>query len=136
MDLEVAIEQVEYRKLAEAFEQVTGHPARYIDTDLDTYWNGPLKMAASLPAGYNADPNDKSTMNFRDNFTGFWNIWKHGVIQRDYTLLDDIHPHRIRSVEDWLRREDQRSRDLGMGDLWTRVQPENLYSAPPLLKLT
>src|SRR6201986_5397058 len=125
MNLEVAIEQVDYHELAAAFERVTGHPARYIDTTLDAYWNGPLRMAADLPAGYNADPGDKSTMSFKAKFTGFWNIWKHGIIQRDYALLDDIHPHRIRSVEDWLRREDQRSRDLGMGDLWNRVQPEN-----------
>jgi len=136
MNLEVAIEHVDYRKLARAFETVTGHPARYIDTDLEAYWNGPLKAAAQLPAGYNADPDDKSTMSFRDNFTGFWNIWKYGVIQRDYALLDEIHPHRIRTVEDWLRHEDQRGRELGKGSLWERVQPETLLSAPPLLKLT
>lgn len=136
MNLEVAIEHVEYHKLAAAFESVTGHPARYIDTDLDTYWNGPLKMAAGLPAGYNADPGDKSTMSFRDNFTGFWNIWKHGVIQRDYALLDEIHPRRIRSVEAWFRHEDAAGRAQGKGGLWERVQPENLFRFPPLLKLS
>ncbi len=136
MDLEVAIAQVGYHELAAAFERVTGHPARFIDTSLEDYWNGPLKMAAGLPAGYNADPGDKSTMSFRDNFTGFWNIWKHGVIQRDYALLDEIHPNRIRSVGDWLRREERRGRDLGLEGLWERLQPEKLYAAPPLLKLT
>jgi hypothetical protein len=115
---------------------MTGHPAQYIDTDLDAYRNGPLKMAASLPAGYNADLNDKSTMSFRDNFTGFWNIWKHGVIRRDYALLDEIHPNRIRSVEEWLRREDQLGRELGKGSLRERVQPGNRFKSPPLLKLT
>jgi hypothetical protein len=115
---------------------VTGHPAQYIDTDLDAYWNGPLKMAAGLPAGYNADPNDKSTMSFRENFTGFWNIWKHGVIRRDYALPDEIHPNRIRSVEEWLRKEDQLGRELVKGSIWERVQPENMFKSPPLLKLT
>jgi hypothetical protein len=115
---------------------VTGHPARYIDTSLDAYWNGPLKRAADLPAGYDADPNDKSTMSFRDNFTGFWNIWKYGVVQRDYALLDEIHPDRIRTVEQWLRREDELGRQQGKGSLWERVQPENLLKAPPLLKLS
>jgi len=136
MNLEVAIEHVRYQALAEAFVKVTGHPARYIDTDLDAYWNGPLRAAASLPAGYNADPNDKSTMSFKANFTGFWNIWKHGIIQRDYALLDEIHPQRIRSVEDWLRREDRLGRELGKESLWERVQPENLVKSLPLLKLT
>ncbi len=129
MNLEVAIEHVRYEELAAAFETVTGHPARYLDTDLEAYWNGPLRASASRPAGYNADPADKSTMSFRDNFTGFWNVWKHGVVERDYALLDEIHPHRIRSVEEWLRRENERA------SLWDRLQPENLMRSAPLLKL-
>jgi hypothetical protein len=133
MDLEVAVEHVAYAELAAAFEKVTGHPARYIDTDLDTYWrNGPLSAAAAAPAGYNADPNDKSTMSIRDNFTGFWNLWKYGVVKRDYALLDEIHPNRIRTAEEWFRREDQLARELGQDGLWARVQPEN---RTPILKV-
>jgi hypothetical protein len=133
MDLEVALEHVGYAELAAAFEKVTGHPARYIDTDLDTYWrNGPLSAAPAAPAGYNADPNDKSTMSIRDNFTGFWNLWKYGVVKRDYALLDEIHPNRIRTAEEWFRREDQLARELGQGSLWARVQPEN---RTPILKV-
>jgi len=127
MDLEVGIEHVKYADLAAAFERVTGHPARYIDTSLEAYFNGPLKAAADLPAGYNADLNDKSTMTFRDNFTGFWNQWKHNIIKRDYALLDEIHPNRIRNVEQWLRREEQLEREAGRGGLWERVQPEHLH---------
>lgn len=133
MDLEVAIGQIRYADLAAAFEKVTGHPARYIDTDLETYWReGPLSRAADAPAGYNADPNDKSTMNIRDNFTGFWNLWKYEVINRDYDLLDEIHPNRIRTAEEWFRREDRLGRELGKGGLWERVQPEN---RTPILKI-
>jgi len=127
MDLEVAIEHVAYADLAAAFEKVTGHPARYIDTDLDTYWKkGPFGRVADKPAGYNADPADKSTMSVRDNFTGFWNTWKHGIVKRNYDLLDEIHPKRIRTAEEWLRKEDQLGRQLGKGTLWERVQAENL----------
>jgi hypothetical protein len=136
MNLEVAIEQVRYRDLAAAFERVTGHPARYIDTDLETYWSGPLKAAAALPAGYNADPGDKSTMSFRDNFTGFWHIWRHELIRRDYRLLDEIHPQRIRTAEAWLASEDRRGQALGWGSLWDRVQPAVISKLPPLLKLS
>ncbi|MEX5637652.1 NmrA family NAD(P)-binding protein [Parafrankia sp. FMc2] len=134
MGLEVAIEHVAYADMAAAFEKVTGHPARYVDTDLDTYWSGPLKEVADLPAGYNADPNDKATMSFRDNFTGFWNVWKHGIVTRDYALLDEIHHNRIRSAEEWFRREDQVGRDLGKGSLWERVQSENLSIDSAVLK--
>ncbi|OJZ72908.1 NmrA family protein [Mycobacterium paraffinicum] len=133
MDLEVAIDQIRYADLAAAFEKVTGHPARYIDTDLDTYWRaGPMSGAADAPAGYNADPRDKSTMNIRDNFTGFWNLWKYEVINRDYDLLDEIHPNRIKTAEEWFDREDRLGRALGKGGLWERVQPEN---RTPILKI-
>jgi hypothetical protein len=67
-------------------------------------------------------------MSFRDNFTGFWNLWKYGIIKRDYSLLDEIHPNRIRSAEQWFRREDQRGRELGQGGLWERAQSENWNS--------
>jgi uncharacterized protein YbjT (DUF2867 family) len=134
MNVEVAIDQISYAHLAAAFEKVTGHPARYIDTDPDDYWeNGPIGAAAGTPAGYNADPNDKSTLSVRDNFTGFWNLWKHRIVTRDFALLDEIHPDRIKTAEEWFRREDLLGRRLGKGSLWERVQPENLT---PILKLT
>jgi hypothetical protein len=137
MDLEVAIEHVTYANLAAAFEKVTGHPAQYIDTNLDTYWRkGPLSGRADVPAGYNADPNDKSTMSVRDNFTGFWNVWKHGIVERDYAFLDEIHHNRINTAEEWFRREDQLGRELGKGSLWERVQPENWRLDSPILKGT
>ena len=137
MDLEVAIEHVMYANLAAAFEKVTGHPAQYIDTTLDTYWRkGPFSRRADVPAGYNADPNDKSTMSVRDNFTGFWNVWKHGIVERDYAFLDEIHPNRIKTAEEWFRREDQLGRELAKGSLWERVQPENWRPDSPILKGT
>jgi hypothetical protein len=44
-------------------------------------------------------------MSIRDNFTGFWNLWKHGIVERNYPLLDEIHPNRIRSAEEWFREK-------------------------------
>ena len=133
MDLEVAIAPIPYAELAAAFTKVTGHPAQYIDTSLEEYWNQPgNKMLANSPAGYNADPKDKSTMSFRDNFTGFWNSWKFELLKRDYKLLDEIHPTRVKSAEEWFRWEDQRGREKGLGGLWERVQKDKLV---PILKI-
>src|ERR1700753_4242013 len=113
MDLEVAIDHIAYADLAAAFEKVTGHPAQYIDTDLDTYWRyGPRSANADKTRAAHPAPHDKSTMSFRDNFTGFWNLSKDGIGNRNYALLDEIHPNRIRSAEQWFRREDQRRREL------------------------
>lgn len=135
MDLEVAAAHVPYAELAQAFTAVTGKPAQYIDTTLDEYWtNGVFAKAAAAPAGYNSDLKDPAAMTIRQNFTGFWNMWKHsggnkGVVQRDYALLDEIFPGRIKSAEEWFRKEEERG---GKGSLWERVQPENLK---PILKI-
>jgi hypothetical protein len=130
MDLEVGIADIPYAELAVAFEKVTGHPAKYVDVSLEEYWEkGPMARAANIPAGYNAD---KRGMTIRENFTGFWNCWKYKVITRDYKLLDEIHPNRIRSAEEFFRREDQKARESGGGSLWDRIQKKNLV---PILKL-
>ncbi|KAL1794105.1 hypothetical protein ACET3X_007526 [Alternaria dauci] len=138
MDLEVAVDHIGYKELAAAFEKVTGHPARYIDTTPEEYWkSGPLSGIGQLASGYNVDLTDKASMTVQQNFSGFWNMWKHsggnkGVIRRDYALLDEILPTRIKSAEEWFRREDQKGREKGLGGLWDRVQPKNIR---PVIKL-
>ncbi|KAF7917873.1 uncharacterized protein EAE97_012011 [Botrytis byssoidea] len=127
MDLLVAIADISYSEMATAFEKVTGHPAQYIDTDFDTYFKtlGPM---ADTPAGFNADPKDKATMTIRRNFTGWWMQFRDRVLERDYKLLDEIHPGRMRSAEDFFRREDEKMRKESGGKtgLWERVQKENM----------
>ena len=51
-------------------------------------------------------------------------------------FLDEIHPNRIKTAEQWFRREDQLGRELGKGSLWERVQPENWRPDSPILKGT
>ncbi len=133
MDLQVAINNMKYDEMAKAFEKVTGHPARYIDTSLEEYWkNHPIGNASNAPAGYNADLKDPSTMTVKNNFTGFWNIWKYEILKRDYKLLDEIHPRRTASAEEWFEKEDKKGREEGKGGLWERVQKEKMT---PILKI-
>lgn len=124
MDLEVAIADISYTELAAAFEKVTGHPAQFIHTEFEEYFQrfGPL---ADTPAGFNADPKDKATMTLKRNFTGWWNLWRDRVVTRDYKLLDEIHPGRVRTAEEFFRREDERLKKESGGKtgLWESVQP-------------
>lgn len=94
-------------------------------------------MAAELGGGYNSDPSDPAFMTVRQNFTGFWNLWKdsgknQGMIKRDYKILDEVHPNRIRTVEQWFWVINDQGIKDGRGSLWERVQPENMR---PILKL-
>jgi hypothetical protein len=138
LDLEVAIEHVSYHDLAKAFEKVTGKKARYEEVSLEEYWKtGNAARAGDGPSGYNSDLKDPAAMTFRQNFTGFFNMWRYssgnkGVIRRDYALLDEIHPNRIKTAEEWFRREEEKGRKEGKGGLWDRIQKENLK---PILKL-
>ncbi|CAG8960261.1 hypothetical protein HYFRA_00012781 [Hymenoscyphus fraxineus] len=130
MDLQVAIADVGLGEVAQAFMKVTGKEARYVDVEMEEFWSAEGREEwGERPAGYSAG---KGGMSMRENFTGFWNIYKHKILKRDYKLLDEIHPNRIKSVEEWFRRENQKGIDAGKGDLWERVQPENLV---PVLKL-
>ncbi|KAK9242159.1 hypothetical protein V1506DRAFT_563140 [Lipomyces tetrasporus] len=118
MDLDVAIEHATYTKVAEAFQKVTGKPARYIDTSFDDYFAA--TPVAELPTGYNSDPKDPATMKYRDNFTGWWNLWRHsagnkGLIRKNYELLDEIHPGRIRTVEECLGARTSEGGTWGLG---------------------
>ncbi|KAK8000086.1 hypothetical protein PG990_012686 [Apiospora arundinis] len=151
LNLEVAIDHITYDEMARAFTSVTGRPARFIDVGFDEYFTDTARFfgdgkngnhrGVDGPAGYNANAESPATLSFRQNFTGFWNVWRHShrsntrdrVVRRDYALLDEIHPRRIRSAEEWFRMEEQRGLELGLGSLWERVQPDRLM---PVLKVT
>ncbi|OLN86605.1 NmrA-like family domain-containing protein 1-like protein 6 [Colletotrichum chlorophyti] len=130
MDLEVAIDHIHYDDLAAAFEKATGNPARFINVTYDMYFDN-LPIPDNIPAAYNADPNDPATMSFRDNFSGFWTMWANsggnkGTIRRDYALLDKIHPKRIKTAEEFFRREDEKYRAAGRGGLFEVIQNSSL----------
>jgi hypothetical protein len=137
LDLEVAIDHIHYADLAKAFEKVTGHPARYIAVSPEQYWEkGPMAPAANLPSAYNSDLKDPAALTIKQNFTGFWNVWRdsgnnQGVVKRDYALLDEIFPERIRSAEHWFEKEQERGVKAGLGTLWDRVN-----DLRPVLKLS
>ena len=142
LDLQVAIAHIGYHELAQAFAKVTGRKARYVDVSLEQYWkDGPMSTAKSLAAGYNADMRDPGAMSIEMNFTGFWNMWgasggNRGVIRRDYALLDRIFPGRVKSAEEWFRREDERGRETGEGTLWERTVLAATGKGKPILKVS
>ncbi|KAI0384317.1 NAD(P)-binding protein [Hypomontagnella monticulosa] len=138
MDLEVAIDHVSREDLARAFEKVTGHPAQCLDVSPDEYFSKVWASDPERPAGYNADPKDTATLTVRQNFSGFWTTFQNsggnkGVLKRDYKLLDEIHPNRIKSAEEFFRSQNEKGIKKGLGTLWERVQPDNMDH---ILKIT
>jgi hypothetical protein len=127
MDLAVAIEHAGYAAMAAAFARVTGRPARFVDAPMAEYWaTGVMSPLKAFPAGYTAAPADPATMSVEANFTGFWEMFRRAggegeLLRRDYKLLDEIYPGRIRSMEEFFRREDEKAKAQG-SSLWERVK--------------
>ncbi|KAK4565517.1 hypothetical protein LTR86_004134 [Recurvomyces mirabilis] len=118
MNLAVATEHVKYEDVAAAFTKVTGHPARFVNVSEEEYW-------AAFPSGMlsrqigkeysGMQETDGSLMTFQENFRGFWRMWQacggeEPLIKRDYKLLDEILPDRIKTVGEWI----ERNREMAM----------------------
>ncbi|KAF2094413.1 NAD(P)-binding protein [Rhizodiscina lignyota] len=110
LDLKVATQHVHWAELASTFTKVTGKPAEYLDVSLEEY------MDKYYPAGKKAvtrkigtDRKDPTLLTWGQNFSGFWNLFKEsggnkGLVRRDYEMLDRIHPGRVKSVGEWMKK--------------------------------
>jgi hypothetical protein len=107
IDLEIATKHVNFHEVAEAFTKVTGKKAIYRDVPLQGWLE---KFApADASSAYQIDPNEPGGMTWRQNFTGWYHLFRDSggnnpVIARDYKLLDEILPNRIRTVEEWMKK--------------------------------
>lgn len=111
MNLKVAVEHVSFHDLANVFTEVTGKPARYENISFEEYFTtGPLAKAASVKLGAEgAGEDDPSLLTYQQSFTAWWRLYQlsggnKGLIQRDYELLDKIHPQRVRTLKQWMEK--------------------------------
>ncbi|KAF1967447.1 NAD(P)-binding protein [Bimuria novae-zelandiae CBS 107.79] len=107
LDLLVATDIVSFADIVRTFTEVTGKKAAHKYLTFDEYF--PLaEPYPNAPSNWAADPTtprDESFMTFRENFTPWWRFWGEGkAAKRDLALLDRIHPNRIKSLEEWMRK--------------------------------
>jgi hypothetical protein len=102
LELHVGTEDISWADLAATFTEVTGQKAVYKDITLDEYFLLPIFPTPDAKVGSSADPGEKTLFTFRENFSGFWNTWKDDLTKRDYALLDEILPTRVKSVKEWM----------------------------------
>nr|UWK20041.1 NmrA family protein [Trichoderma gamsii] len=104
LELHVATEDIAWKDLAAVFTEVTGKKAVYKDVTLDEYFKLGIFPEPDAKVGHAANPNEPTLFTFRENFSGFWNTWKDNLTKRDYKLLDEILPTRVKSVKEWMER--------------------------------
>ena len=111
--LEVATCHVTGEQIAEAFSKATGKQASYIDVPLQEYLEAQFKhhrRGVDSPIGLQTFSHIGGTsaeriflpQTWRQNFTCWWNIWRRDFIHRDYAMLNDILPDRMKSVDEWM----------------------------------
>jgi len=107
MDLEIATEHVTLNNLIESFMRVNpDKKAVRVEVPIEEYWES-IGAKKEDPVTFfvpNAEgASDPTTQTFWQNFSAWWALWRDNIIKRDYKLLDEILPNRIRSVEEWMR---------------------------------
>jgi uncharacterized protein YbjT (DUF2867 family) len=102
-ELHVGTEDITWSDLAAVFSEVTGKKAVYEDITLDEYFKLGL-LDPNAIVGHSTDPNDSTLQTYRQNFSGFWNTWKDNLTKRDYEILDQILPTRVKSVKEWMEK--------------------------------
>ena len=101
LDLKVGTEDIAWKDLARVFTEVTGKRSVYRNVTLDEYFDLGIFPDPDAKIG---SPDDPTLFTFRQNFSGFSNVWKDELTRRDYGLLDEILPGRVKSVKEWMQK--------------------------------
>ncbi|KAI0701906.1 NAD(P)-binding protein [Cerioporus squamosus] len=97
-ELKIASDIVGWKYLAQTFEKVTGQKAEVVDQTLDE-WFGNFEGVDDPVANERED--DGSTT-WRQNFSGWWALWRDDRISRDMSWVRKVHPG-CHTLESWMR---------------------------------
>ena len=129
LNLGIAIAHVTGAEHARAFEAVTGNKARYDDTPMQVVFDRmpPGKIGANGSPGYD----DPTLRTAAGHFGPWYGIFRDsggnaGCWKRDYELLDDIMPKRIRSLEEWMRKVKYNGHPKQILKTGFSLKPENV----------
>ena len=101
LELTVATEDIAWKDLAAAFSEVTGRKAIYKEISMDELFAGGYLPPADAKLGH-SNKDEETLQTVRQNFEGFWKFWKAELSRRDYELLDEILPDRVKSIKQWM----------------------------------
>jgi hypothetical protein len=113
LDFGIATAHVSGPEIASALTATTGKPAKYVSISTDEWnaktWKG-LPKGPDTKVGFLSVKDDNALLQtYGQNFANWWHLYQSsagnkGLIQRDYKLLDEILPTRVKSVEEWMRK--------------------------------
>ena len=106
-DLEIATDWVSWDRLVATFTKVTGQKAEYLRQPLEGAgsWFGNW-LHTDYPVANERTYGDGSTT-WRENFTGFWTMWRDDVNRRDWAWIRKTNPKGY-TLESWMRAKGYR----------------------------
>jgi hypothetical protein len=110
--LSIATAHITGQDMADSFTAVTGQSARYVDIPIKLWLEkafGDLPKGVDTKVGYRTAHDSALVQTYAENFTNWFNVYKAsagntGLLRKDYALLDEILPDRIKSLEEWMRK--------------------------------
>ncbi|KAM0148831.1 hypothetical protein ACHAQE_004402 [Botrytis cinerea] len=106
LNLHVASQEVVWADIPAAFTEATGKKAVYRDVTVDGWFELGLFPDPDAKFGHSAPGDEGTLQTYRENFGGFWRFWKSGKVRKDWALMDEILPGRIKSVGEWMRKSE------------------------------
>lgn len=104
MDLQVSSLNTTWDNIAKVFTDVTGQKAEHKRLTIEEFID--LYPGTDKLLGKNFDPHDPTLLPMKQNYSGMLTMLASGKVLDliNYELLDEILPHRLRSLDDWMRR--------------------------------
>ncbi|KAI0342726.1 NAD(P)-binding protein [Trametopsis cervina] len=101
-ELLVASDMVGWDYLVSTFQTVTGKRAVVVHQSLDEWFAN--FDGVDKPVANEREDGDGSTT-WKENFSGWWSLWRDDVIKRDMDWIRSVHPRTL-SLESWMRQND------------------------------
>ena len=111
LNVKLAVEHVSLPMFAEALTEVTGKPARSKNISIEEWMRtGSFAKILDHKMGLSSEPaDDPSLLTIEQNFSAWMRLYQRsggnqGLLRRDYELLDKIHPKRVKSLKEWMKK--------------------------------
>lgn len=106
-ELQVASDVVSWEYLVATFTKVTGAPATILPQSLDEWFAN--FDGVDKPVANELGIGNGTQTTWRENFSGWWALWRDDIIQRDMKWVRSIHPH-AETLETWMKKNDYSGR--------------------------
>ena len=98
-ELAIVSQMVSLDDIVAAFQTVTGKKAVRVDTTIDSWFD--LFTGVDNPLA-NERPFGDDSITWKENFKGWWALWRDTIVQRDVEWNKKINPN-TRTLESWMR---------------------------------